>query len=209
MRCAVLPLTLALFASPLLGQDEEHKRPEGWKVRFDRAGQPDTAVYFVTMTPGWHITTGPPGILYNPETTAERQFRVQSTISLFDPGRRQREAYGILFGGQNLSEPSQSYSYFMIRNTGDFLIKRRNGSGTSTVRDWAPSAAIVRQDGGAENAKNVLVVQAGAQTVDFIINGEKVATVPRSELQVDGVVGLRVNHSLNLHVSQLTIERES
>ena len=209
MRYAVLPLTLAILASPLLGQDEENKRPEGWKVRLDRAGQPDTEVHFVTMTPGWHITTGPAGILYNPETTPEGQFRVQSTMVLFDPGRRQREAYGVLFGGQNLSEPNQSYSYFLIRNTGDFLIKLRNGSETSTVRAWAPSSAIVRHDGGAENAKNVLVVQAGAQTVDFIINGETVATVPRSELQVDGVVGFRVNHSLNLHVSELAIERES
>jgi hypothetical protein len=41
--------------------------------------------------------------------------------------------------------------------------------------------------------------------VDFMINGTKVASRPRADLAVDGVVGLRVNHNLNLHVSKLEV----
>lgn len=206
MRIAMLVLGAAvLAAAPLQAQEAELQRPSEWKVRFDRSGTPDSAIYFVSMPPGWHITTGPAAILYSPASTADGEFRITSTITLFDPGRRQREAYGIFFGGRDLEGPNQSYSYFLVRNTGDFLVKRRDGPGTSTVRQWSASSAIVRHEGG-ENAKNVLVIEARGSDVDFFVNGEKVTTVPRSDLQVTGVVGLRVNHGLNLHVTDLIVD---
>jgi len=37
------------------------------------------------------------------------------------------------------------------------------------------------------------------------VNGQEVATLPRADLAVDGVVGIRVNHALNLHVSRLEV----
>lgn len=206
MRTAFALISVVLLATlPANAQDLE--RPANWKVRFDRSGTPDTAVYFVTMPPGWHVTTGPAAILYDPAKTASGAFRITSEIFLFDPGRRHREAYGVLFGGQDLGGTEQSYTYFLIRDTGEFLVKRRDGSGTTTVRPWTASAAIMKHPGGEKNAKNVLSVEARGDAVDFFINGEKVVTVPRGEIRVDGVVGLRVNHSLNLHVTSLTVER--
>lgn len=206
MRTAFALISVVLLATlPANAQDLE--RPANWKVRFDRSGTPDTAVYFVTMPPGWHVTTGPAAILYDPAKTASGAFRITSEIFLFDPGRRHREAYGVLFGGQDLGGTEQSYTYFLIRDTGEFLVKRRDGSGTTTVRPWTASAAIMKHPGGEKNAKNVLAVEARGDAVDFFINGEKVVTVPRGEIRVDGVVGLRVNHSLNLHVTSLTVER--
>ena len=141
----------------------------------------------------------------DPSTTAEGDFRVRSTISLFDPGRRRREAYGIFFGGRDLQGPNQSHTYFLIRDTGDFLVKRRVGSATETVRQWSPSSAIVQYRGDDE-AKNVLTIEAKGGSVDFVINGERVTSVPRRDVRVDGVVGLRVNHGLNLHISDLVVE---
>ncbi len=40
------------------------------------------------------------------------------------------------------------------------------------------------------------------------MNGEKVASLPRGQLNVDGIVGLRVNHGLDVHVSELSVERK-
>jgi hypothetical protein len=206
MRAAITLLGLALAGSALSAQEQQLQRPGDWKVRFDRPGQPDTAVYFVAMPPGWHITTGPAGILYNPATVARGEFRIKATVFLFDPGQRHREAYGVLFGGRDLDGVGQSYTYFLIRDSGEFLVKRRDGDSTSTVRNWTTSDAVVRHPGGEGNVKNELIVEARADVVDFFVNGRKVVTVPRSELQVDGIVGLRVNHHLNLHVSELTVE---
>ena len=205
MRIAVLSLSAAVLAAPLPAQEQELTRPEHWKVRFDRPGTPDTAIYFVGMPPGWHITTGPAAILYDPANTASGTFRVQSTIFLFDPGQRHREAYGIFFGGRSLDGAEQSYVYFLIRDTGEFLLKRRTGASTSVIRDWTASPAIMKHPGGGEQAKNVLAIAVGTNDVTFMVNGQTVATVPRSEVQTDGIVGLRVNHALNLHVTEVSV----
>ena len=204
MRLRMLALTCAFMAPTLMAQEGEW--PADWTVRFDRAGSSQDDVRFEVMTPGWHLTTGPAGIFYNPSNTAEGQYRVESTIFLFDPGQRHREAYGILFGGRDLDGADQAYSYFLIRDTGEFLIKKRAGGSTETVVPWTASDAITKYPGGDEQAKNTLAVECGVDTVTFYINGESVASVPRSAVETDGVVGLRVNHRLNLHVAGLKVE---
>jgi hypothetical protein len=198
----LLPLTaLALLAPAAAAQDLE--RPNDWKVRFDRSGATESDLYFVAMPPGWHVTTGPAGILYNPSQMAEGEYRLSAEIFLF-PGER-REGFGVFFGGRDLSGPDQAYTYFLLRKDGRFLVKTRSGAETAVVVPWTEHAAIVPHEGGEESVKNVLAVEAGTEEVHFYVNGEMVTSVPRSELVCDGVVGLRVNHSLNVHVSSLTV----
>ena len=54
-------------------QGENNDVPEGWNVRLDRpdastviGSSEDDDVYFVNMTPGWHVTTSKAGIFYHP-----------------------------------------------------------------------------------------------------------------------------------------------
>ncbi len=199
---------LACIAAGLAGGADllcaqELQRPAEWKSRFDRPA-PDSALYFVTMTPGWHITTGPSSIIYDPSRVARGEYRVRSEIFLF-PGDR-REGFGVFIGGENLEAANQSYLYFLIRKDGHFLIKHRAGSDTHVLTPWTQHAAIVKHPGGKENVKNVLEIVTGTGQVDFLVNGEKVASLPRGQLTVDGVVGLRVNHGLDLHVTDLSIQ---
>jgi len=200
MRPATSLIALSLIASPLAAQLE---RPQDWKVRFDRPGPPDSAVYFVTMEPGWHVTSGPSGILYNPSQTAEGEYRVKSEIYLF-PGQR-REGFGVFIGGNNLADQEQAYIYFLLRKDGRYTIKRRSGAQTPTIVPWTTNSAIVPQQGD-EDVKNVLEIAVGADKLDFYVNGRRVTSLPRGDMNTNGVVGLRVNHQLNLHVSSLTVE---
>lgn len=204
MRTAILCIALAVLAPPLAAQEGE--RPAGWEVRFDRANANPADLKFIVMEPGWHITTGPAAIFYDPSLSASGQYRVETEIFLFDPGRRQREAYGVFIGGSDLNGENQAYLYFLIRNDGSYLIKRRQGNDTPTIVPWTPHSAIVRYDGSSETAKNTMAIDVRAERVVFSLNGEDVTSLPRSELHVEGVVGLRVNHSLNVHVSRLTVE---
>ena len=201
MRIATLSLALALLA-PQLSAQEELRRPDGWIVRFDRAGQTDT-IYFVEMPPGWHITTGPAAILYDPALTAQGSYRVESEIYLFPAERR--ESFGVFIGGAELDGSGQAYTYFLIRKDGQFLIKERAGSDTRVLHPWTEHEAIVKHPGGEETAKNVLVIEVGSEAVRFLVNGQEVASLPRAELRADGIVGLRVNHALNLHVTSLEV----
>lgn len=202
-----LPVFLALiaFALPLSAQDLQ--RPADWKVRFDRAGSTEADLeMFVEMPPGWHITTGPAAIFWHPDVTAEGDFKVETEIFLFDPGRR-REAFGLFFGGRDLEGEGQRYSYFLIRNGGEYIIKRREGTEAPTVRPWTahPSILSFADRGEDVSVRNVLTVACEGATCAFSVNGDEVTTVPRAELFTDGVVGLRVNHALNVHVSRLDV----
>ena len=182
-------------------------KPDGWVVRLDRPdrGTPDQ-VMFTGMEPGWHITTGPAVILYHPDSTAAGDFHLESNLFLFDPGER-NEGYGLFFGGSGLEGAEQRYTYFLLRHDGQFLIKTRNGENTAVVRDWTAHPAIrawAARTAGAATVENTMIVHAQGDAVLFIANGAVLAQVPRSELPAtDGVFGLRVNHSLNLHVATL------
>jgi hypothetical protein len=196
---------LALLAAPLSGQDLE--RPEGWKVRFDRPGSSEADLeMFVSMPPGWHITTGPSAIFWDPSLEASGAYRLEMEVFLFDPEGR-REAFGVFFGGHDLEGPDQAYTYFLIRDGGEFLIKRRQGADTPTLQGWAAHSAIrsFADRGDDASVKNVLAVEVDEENVRFAVNGSEVATLPRSEVDIDGTVGIRVNHRLNVHVSRLEV----
>ncbi len=45
-------------------------------------------------------------------------------------------AYGLFVGGQDLEGDDQKYLYFLIRRSGEFLIKTRAGDETSVVHPW-------------------------------------------------------------------------
>ena len=80
----VVVVAALLLAGPLSAQDLE--RPDGWKVRFDRAGSTESELgMFVAMPPGWHITTGPAGIFWDPALSATGNFRAEMEVFLFDP----------------------------------------------------------------------------------------------------------------------------
>lgn len=199
---------------PANPQGENLEVPEEWKVRLDHedsetdiGSDPDSSdIYFVNMTPGWHITTGPAGIFYHPANTAEGNYTLQTTIHLFDPGERNREAFGLFFGGENLEDDNQEYLYFLIRNTGEFLIKSRTGDETGLIQDWTASDVInIYDDPEVSSVENELSLTVTDQTITFLINGEEVAEINSDELKTDGIFGLRVNHSINLHISNINI----
>ncbi|NNM33332.1 MAG: hypothetical protein HKO53_09715, partial [Gemmatimonadetes bacterium] len=123
---------LVLLAPALAAQDLE--RPDGWQVRFDNPGASEADLeMFVDMPPGWHVTTGPAGIFWSPDNTASGDFRAEMEVFLFDPQGR-REAFGMFVGGKELAGGSQEYTYFLLRDGGQYIIKRREGSEAPTVR---------------------------------------------------------------------------
>ena len=207
MRNVACTLLMLAMPSLVMAQEQAKKEfPPGFTVRTDNPAEPLTGIDFVTMSPGWHLTTGPAAIVYNPSNAASGEYRVETETFLFDPGRR-NEAYGIFFGGSALTGAGQSYTYFMIRRSGEFLVKRRSGDQFTVVTEWTAHPAILRYDdkGEAGTAKNILAVEVGRERVRFFVNGQEVGSVARSAVSTDGVVGLRVNHSLNLHVTRLDI----
>jgi len=196
-------LSLLLLTPHLAAQ-----APPGWKVRADDPKADLAKLSFAEMKPGFHVTTGPAVILWNPDNTATGNFTIESEIFFFREGSRDTEAYGILLGGKDLAAAAD-YVYFMLRNDGKFLVKHRAGNAdTHLITDWTPSSAIAVHNGtGEATVKNVISVAAVTDSVKFSVNGTQVTSYSRAHMKPEGIVGVRVNHGLNLHVSKLAITR--
>ena len=120
---------------------------------------------------------------------------------------RRREGYGFIFGGRALGTDSARYAYVMIRGDGALLVKRRDGAATPVVRDWAPNSAI-RPDDAEGRAENLLEVRVTPSEISVSVNGTAVATVPTAGIPTDGVTGLRISHSVEVEVRDLSVQRD-
>ena len=202
-------LTMTAFIVAAAPTVEQSKIPAEWKWRIEGTGTVTDAaepkagdMSFVTMAPGWHVTTGPAALLYHPAypTKNTDNFAVETEIFLF-PGTSQEE-YGIFIAGKTLGPQERpSYLSFLARRDGQGMIRR--GGGEPAV-DWKVNDGIVPQS-GTQNAKNILRVEAGPTDIVFLANGKEVARTSRERTDLSGHFGLRIGKDLNMHVSRLDV----
>ncbi|MEO8448183.1 MAG: hypothetical protein ABI647_00235 [Gemmatimonadota bacterium] len=205
---ATIAVTLALgvlaTASALAQADKDKdvagggKPPAGWSVKPDKDA-PVANVKFVPMGSGYHVTLGPAAILYNTATgTVGPKFHTVASFTQMKAPMHP-EGYGIFFAGKDLDGANQSYIYFLIRGDGTYLVKKRTGAETSSLVDWTPNAAV-NKAGDDGKATNKIEVDAAGDKVNFIVNGKSVYSMDKAGNDPSGVVGLRVNHNLDVHV---------
>lgn len=181
-------------------------RPAGWHVRFDRAGTADSAMKIDQMGPGWHITTNGRGsaIAWKDGVNATGNFKAEAETVLFPVTGEHLEGFGMIVGGHDLDGANQTYYYFLIRKDGQFTIKHRAGTAVHEVLPWTANPAITQQS-GQDQARNVLAVEATADSVRFLVNNQRVHAMARAGADVTGAVGLRVNHGLSVHVARVGV----
>jgi hypothetical protein len=175
--------------------------PEGWQMRLDRPGS-TAPIHFMSMDGHLHAVLGPAGIFYQPTATATGAFRAQGTFTLAKPSAHP-EAFGLMVGGRNLEAENQDYLYFIIRQDGKYMVKHRAGSETHTLIDWTEHAAVQRP-GADGKATNTLAVESSPTGVRLLVNGTEVTTLPRG-VNTNGIVGLRLNHNLEVIVTDFGI----
>ena len=208
MRSSVLAPTLALstvaalaLAAPLAAQAPA-PLPAGWQLRLDRPSASGAVPTFVTMGDGYHVTSGPAAIFWSPAVTATVPFRAEASFRQ-TKAPTHPEAYGLLVGGRELGGPAQDYLYFLVRQDGQFMISHRAGEEVHSIVPWTAHAAVHKADSTGQ-ATNVLRVDAGTDSVRFAVNGRQVMALgPR--VGAAGLVGLRVNHNLDVHVGKLVV----
>jgi uncharacterized iron-regulated membrane protein len=178
--------------------------PAGWKARLDSGATSLAGVKMTPMGAGMHFMTGPAGIYYRPADKQSADYSATATFMQMEPAPHP-EAYGIFVGGADLDGPTQKYTYFLVRQDGKYLIKRRAGSVTPTIADWTDSSAIHKADASGKMT-NTLAVDVGHDTVRFLVNGSEVTTAAIAKVEPAGIAGLRVNHNLNVHVEGFTVK---
>ncbi len=177
--------------------------PSGWSSRGDETREL-AGVSFATMGDGFHVTTGPAGIFYRAEDKVQNNFHAEAELTQ-TKAPEHPEAYGLFFGGTGLEGTGQKYTYFLVRGDGQFTIKQRNADIVNTVVDWTSNAAVAQADAEGK-ATNTLTIDAKGETITFGANGQTLHTMDVRPDQVNGIVGLRVNHNLDVHVDKFEVD---
>lgn len=222
----IAAVMLGVSATTLLAQGNDPTRAvadggvkvAGWTGRVDpqavARGQTIAQASFVSAGSGFHITSGPAAIYWNPaHTAAGGNYTVLATFSQTKAAAHP-EAYGLFLGGQNLEAPNQSYLYFLVRQDGQFLINHRaSDTEVHKIVDWTSHDAIEAL-GTSGKATNALAIVVGPEKLSFQVNGTEVHSIARSIIDAGGghsgttgIAGIRVNHNLDVHVEGFALEK--
>jgi hypothetical protein len=180
--------------------------PAGWMGRTDRPNAKIEDARFVTMGSGFHVTSGPAAIYWRGTNRVKGPFTATATFTQ-TKAPMHPEAYGIFFMGNDLQAPNQSYAYLLVRGDGKVMVKHRAGTEVHTILDWTANAAVHQAD-AAGKATNTLTVDATKpDSVRLLVNGSEVAALPGSHVgSTAGIVGLRVNHNLDVHIADFAVK---
>ena len=179
--------------------------PAGYRGVPDRADADLRTARYAASGNGWDITTGPAHILFRPGDVATGNYTISTTIEQ-RARPRHPEAFGLFFAGQNLESAARSYTYFLVRGTGEMFARRKEGDALRGLIAWQRSATVPTAD-SAGRATYRLSVQVTRDSMHFKVNDVQVAALPKQGMPTDGVFGLRINHNLSLRATPVVLTR--
>ena len=209
MRCVFLLVILCgLYGIPNASH-AQLTTPTHWKWVTDAPVElltdspaSDSSWFFVSMPPGWHVTTGPGAFLFDPAYRAQGRFAVETKIFLFPNPSQQ--GYGVFLGDPESEADGGATMAFLIRSDGSAAIVRNVDGTPHFLRAWQRHDAVRLQE-GEDTVENILRVSVEPDIVTFEVNDETVASLPREQMLMEPYFGLRIGAELNVHVSYLDL----
>src|SRR5579864_4198413 len=198
---------LIFLAVALSAQDNDPDRrvgggklPSGWGARPDR-GTADQ-INFTSEAGVYHFTMGSAATFYRADWTKSGDFQFSARLTQ-TKAPTHPISYGLMFGGSDLGGDSQTYTYFLVHNRGEYYIANREGNQKPvTVVNWTAHPAIVKE-GSDGKQTNTLGIQVQGDLVIFTVNGTEVTRLPKSKLHTDGMYAFRIGHNLDVDVDQV------
>jgi hypothetical protein len=205
IRRFLLMALIVCLAAPLLAQ-----APAGLRMRVDRsqnAEDPDDRpdLHVVAKGNGFQVTGGPAGTFWNPKHTAEGNYTAKVVFTLLKPSGH-TNYYGLIFGGSALEGANQAYTYFLVAQDGTYVVRNRIGEKVTDVQRTAHAA--IKQPDASGRSTNTVEIRVAGETVSYVVNGTVVHTSPRSAVRTTGLVGVRVNHLLDVMVEGVEVAKQ-
>ncbi len=205
-RTLALPVMALVLSVPAMpqgkgkGGDNDPDRavaggglPAGWSARPDRGGADQEKV---TQQGGvMHFTMGPAAVFYNNSWTKTGDYKYSARVKMTKPPTHPT-SYGLMIGGKDLGGATPVYTYFLVRNQGEYFIANQDGQRT-IVTNWTKNPAIKTGDA------DVLEVEVKGADVIFRVNGQEVAKLPKAQLHTDGLIGFRVGHNIDVDIDEV------
>ena len=203
MRTSLVAVALLLLTLPVLGQGGGVMM-DGWQARLDSGRADVNDLHFRARGGGFHVTTGPAAGCWNPSNSGSGTYTLSASFTQTTASSHPN-SFGLFFGGQDLDGDGQRYTYFLIREDGQFLIKKRMGGDTENLTSgWAAHSAVNALENG--RMSNTISVEVGASNVRFLSNGTEVVSLPKAGMDVDGIAGVRFSHQLDVHVGDFMVD---
>ncbi|MBC7897554.1 MAG: hypothetical protein H7066_19195 [Cytophagaceae bacterium] len=187
---------------------------KGWAGRVDpqaeKRGSKITDAKFADLAGGWHVTAGPAAIYWNAANAGTGAYTAKATLTQLKPTEH-AEYYGLFIGGSKLDGPLQNYLYCAIAGNGTFTVKHRVGGEVHELAGRTANAAIKAVDATGK-ATNQVGWRVTKERTSCLVNGTEVwsyaspSLVGEGKLEsLDGIVGIRVNHNLEVQVSGFAV----
>ena len=197
--------TLAYIAAAVLGTAPlaAQTAPAGWEWRPERgapAQAADTTASFTQMPPGWHFTSGAPGLLLPADERASGAFSLAADFVVFP--ETSGSGFGILLGGADFDGAAETYLAALLRRDGSVSVIRRRNGADSVLVPWTRHAAIPAHP-GTGTVTHRLRVRALRDSLRLVVNDSVVATAALGDAATDGRFGFRIGERVNLHVTIL------
>ena len=85
-------------------------------------------------------------------------------------------------------------------------MNHRAGADVHKIMDWTDVAAVKKADANGVATNTIGIDATKPDSLRLLVNGVQVAALPGSHLgSTDGIVGLRVNHNLDVHISDFKV----
>ena len=215
IRRSLAGLALTLVAAAPLAAQMHHDDmdmkikggplPAGWHGRTDMESAKVEDSKFVAMGAGWHVTSGPAAVYWTDKHMSKGPFSASVTLQQ-TKNPTHPEGYGIFFQGHNLEKADQNYAYFLVRGDGKFLVNHRAGSDVHKILPWTESAAVHKADAKGMATNTLTVDATRPDSIRMLVNGTQVAAIEGKHFgSTDGIVGVRVNHNLDVHISDFVL----
>ena len=214
MRTGLTLTALTLIALPLAAQADADKKaegggtlPPGWNAKLDKATASLADVKFAAMGTGWHFTTGPAVIVWRDADNMGGPFHAVASFTQ-TKAPTHPEAFGLFIAGKDLKGTGTSYTYFIVRGDGKFLVKKMSGTTATNVSEgWTANDAITMQDATGKQTNRIEVSVGKDGKVSWMVNGKAVYSMTAAPGDLTGIVGLRVNHNLDVHVEGFGVHK--
>ncbi|MGH7574069.1 MAG: hypothetical protein ACREM1_02925 [Longimicrobiales bacterium] len=202
-RAASLASALILAATTTTAAQSQ--APPHWQVVPDSSGQVADTVAFTMMPPGWHITTGPASLIFDPRRLLEDRFTLTTELFLFPESSH--EGFGLFIGGDQLGGADARYVALQLRRDGSAAVLQRQGESTTLLSEWTPIDAVGPHPG--EGTQRITMrIEVDSANVSFAANDAEIARLPRSGLELAGRFGFRIGNGVNLHVTRLDVTEQ-
>ena len=223
----IAPLTRAEAQTPAAPPDEARAvagggiSVPGWQGKIDaneeKAGLTINSAKFMQMGSDLHVTTGPATTYWNPKNTASGNYTVKATFTepKFQALNDHPHPYGIVVAGNDLGTAQQSYLYCAAYGNGSFIVR---GFGPEPFqmggRRATPHAAVNKASAKDQPVTQEIAISVKDNSVDCAINGQVVASYPKTELvaagklkSTDGIYGVRFGHNTEAMIKGLTVTK--